>query len=89
MGDAQIALVYQRSGSEHRFRIRQDGGRVPVMLVFEPEVPEREVEKSLVDGGEAGLSHRSARGRSSVRVQLPLDREREIKVIGKRIAETP
>jgi hypothetical protein len=89
MGDAQIALVYQRSGSEHRFRIRQDGGRVPVMLVFEPEVPEREVEKSLVDGGEAGLSHRSARGRSSVRVQLPLDGEREIKVIGKRIAETP
>jgi hypothetical protein len=88
MGDALVALRYQRSGREHRFRVWQESGRVPVMLVFEPEVPETDVEKSLVDGGEAGLSHRSARGRASVRVQLPLDREREITVVGRRIAGT-
>lgn len=88
MGDALVGLRYRRSGSEHRFRIRQESGRVPVMLVFEPDVPEKEVERSFVDGVEAGLSHRSARGRASVRVQLPLDQEREITVVGKRIAGT-
>jgi hypothetical protein len=89
VGDALVTLRYQRDGGEHRFRVRQESGRVPLMLVFEPEVPEKEVEKSLVDGVEAGLSQRSARGRASVRVQLPLDREREIAVVGKRIAGTP
>jgi hypothetical protein len=53
------------------------------MLIFEPEVAEPELPELLVDGAPAELDRLARGGRSAVRVQLPLDRERSITLIGR------
>jgi hypothetical protein len=81
-GDASFSLRYQREQRRHSFGLRQDGGRIPFMLVFEPEVPEPSIQSALVDGTAADLTRVGGRGRCGVRVQLPLDRERVITLVG-------
>jgi hypothetical protein len=88
VADALLELDYLREAGEHVFRVRQRSGRIPVMLVFEPELPVTAVGVVLVDGVPAQLDTRSAGGRTALRVQLPLEREREIRAGGKRIAGT-
>jgi hypothetical protein len=83
-GDASLSLRYERENQRHTFRIRQDDGRIPIMLVFEPEVPAARIDDALVDGPAADLTRTSRRGRSGVRVQLPLASERVITLIGER-----
>jgi hypothetical protein len=85
VGDARIQLRYTVDGAAHTFRVLQDRGRVPLMLIFEPEVAERELPELLVDGAPAELDRLARSGRrSAVRVQLALDRERSITLIGRR-----
>jgi hypothetical protein len=83
VGDAHVQLSYALDGAAHTFRVLQDRGRVPLMLIFEPEVAEPELPELLVDGAPAELDRLARGGRSAVRVQLPLDRERSITLIGR------
>jgi hypothetical protein len=83
VADARVRLDYRRGGSEHRFTATQETGRTPLMLVFEPEVPEHDLVEVRVDGSFAELDRTSRGGRSRVRVQLPLDAPRMITLVGR------
>jgi hypothetical protein len=82
LGDARVHLRYQRDGAAHAFTLAQERGRTPIMLIFEPEVPEDALDELLVDGEAAELDRTTRPGSTSVRVQLPLDRERSLTLIG-------
>ena len=81
-GPCSIELHYNRNGSKHTFRVLQTGGPVPLNLVFEPTVPEAEIEAVEVDGHSADLDRFTVHRRSGARVHLPLDTERIITLIG-------
>lgn len=80
VGDARVALAYSRDGDGHTFRIRQVGGRVPLTLVFEPEVPVAGPVRTFVEAAPAEVGREPAGERVRVRLQLPLDRDREVRV---------
>jgi hypothetical protein len=82
LGDARVHLHYERKEATHAFRVSQERGRTPIMLIFEPEVREEDLGEVLVDGAPAELDGKSGSGRTAVRVQLPLDRERSLTLIG-------
>jgi hypothetical protein len=81
LGDGEVELDYERDRDRHTFRARQPRGRVPFMLVLEPEVPARRLAKVEIDGKEAVLDHFQRGGRVGARVQLPLDRERNVTLV--------
>jgi hypothetical protein len=83
IGDARVRLEYRRSGSEHRFCVTQETGRIPVMLIFEPEVAGADLVEAWVDGAAAELDRSVRAGRSRVRVQLPLDAPRTLTLGGR------
>jgi hypothetical protein len=81
VADSRVWLRYERSGGEHRIRVGQDAGRVPLMLVLEPELPTAAALALEVDGEPADLECVPLVGeRTRIRVQLPLDRERKLSV---------
>jgi hypothetical protein len=82
VGDARISLRYVREGAEHTFAVQQLTGRVPLMAILEPEVRERVVGEVRVDGVAADLDLFRRGERSGIRVQLPLDRERTVSLVG-------
>lgn len=97
MGDTAMALDYRAESGHHRFRLRQTRGRVPLNLVFEPEVPWPDSAGAAQEGRPLprGLRLRvrlndqttdaetmAAGPRVRVRMQVPLDRETEIVVDG-------
>ena len=83
VGDARVRLGYERNGREHAFRITQESGRMPLMLIFEPDVAEAALERVQVDGVPAELDCSSGGGRSRTRVQLPLDSARMVTLVGR------
>ena len=82
IADATVAMTYERVGKDRRFRFDQNSGAVPVTLVFEPLLPVRSDVRAYVDGQPAKLDLRRSRDseRAQLRVQLPLDRQREVSV---------
>lgn len=90
LGDAAVALDYRGGPTAHRFLLRQDRGRVPLNLVFAPEVPWPGGEPPggpgqgrtgvRLNGEEADAEVTAAGPRVRVRLQVPLDRETEIEV---------
>ena len=84
VGDASVRLDCRRSGPEHRFAVSQETGRIPLMLIFEPEVSETELLEVQVDGSPAELECSSRAGWSRTRVQLPLDAPRIVTMRGRR-----
>ena len=80
VGGARVELSYARGGDGHTFGIRQVGGRVPLTLVFEPEVPSGGPTRVFVDGAPADVGTEPVGDRVRVGLQLPLDREREVRV---------
>jgi hypothetical protein len=80
LGDARVRLDYESGGGAHRFRIAQESGAVPVMLVFEPILAVGADVGVRVDGAAAQVDVIPRAGRAQIRVQLPLDREREISI---------
>jgi hypothetical protein len=80
LGDAAVTLAYESAGGSHRFRIAQESGRVPVMLVFEPILAVSADAPVRIDGASASLDVTPEGGRARFRVQLPLDRERELSI---------
>lgn len=80
VGDVRLALEYRREATVHRFTLEPTGGRVPAMVVLEPSVPAPTVGSVRVDGTPAQLDVTPRRGRSVVRVQLPLDAPRRLEI---------
>ena len=95
MGDTSVELDYRAEAGAHRFLLRQQRGRVPLNLVFAPEVPWPEVDSGAdglrpagaatrvrLNGDTADAEVTAAGPRVRVRLQVPLDRETEITVEG-------
>ena len=84
IGDAIVRMEYERERSAHRFRFTQEGGRVPVMLIFEPLLELAPGARAEVDGQPAevdvGAPRPETDGRAQLKIQLPLDRERAFSV---------
>ncbi|MFP3947719.1 MAG: hypothetical protein ACLFWG_03240 [Longimicrobiales bacterium] len=78
MGDARVHLSYHADGGRHTFRLEPTGGRVPVNLVFEPQLPVARLEGAWVDGSPAELELFRGEGRAGTRLQLPLDAPRAV-----------
>lgn len=81
VGDARVSLRYARREGSHTFSVEQTTGRVPLSLVFEPSVPGA-VEAVRVDGGPTDVAPDHRGGRARVRLQLPLDAERRVTLVG-------
>ncbi len=80
VGDAAVELRWAREGERHTFRLRQVAGSVPLNLVFEPEVPLSGAVDVSVDGALARVGTKPTEGGTTVRLQLPLDADREVAV---------
>ncbi|MSR35630.1 MAG: hypothetical protein EXR95_03150 [Gemmatimonadetes bacterium] len=78
--DATVRLDYEGEGGSHRFRVAQESGAVPLMLVFEPILVAAADCAVRIDGEPAQVDVLSIAGRTQVKVHLPLDREREISI---------
>lgn len=81
LGDATLDVGYTREGGPSTFVLRPTGGAVPATVVFEPRTPAR-VARVLVDGEPAEVEIRPAGPRTAVRLQLPIDRERRVTLVG-------
>lgn len=80
VGDAEIELSYERVSSRHVFTLLPQKGRVPPVVVFEPEVHGR-ITKVLVDGLAADLETSPVEGgRTKVSAQIPVDSRRTVEV---------
>ena len=95
VGDASVDVDYRGTATAHRFSLRQNRGRVPLNLVFAPEVPWPEAEagplpgkdgpgtgdvRVKLNGTSANAEVAAAGPRVRIRMQVPLDRETEIEV---------
>ena len=88
VGDARVSLDYERAGSEHTFRIRQERGRIPLMLVFEPEIAEREIVETRIGGRPVDLLVVPSRGRCPLACSSP-ESERVVTLVGARGERVP
>ena len=82
VGEARVDLSYARNGAEHAFEVEQVSGRIPLMLVFQPEVAEPFLREVQIGGALADVDRSAGSGRAGVSVQLPLDQKRRIVLIG-------
>jgi len=80
MGEASVALAYERAGGAHAVRLDQEEGAVPVRVIFEPALPGRRLLAASVDSQPAELDARPFRGRVRVPLQVVLDHERSIEL---------
>ena len=79
LGAARVRARYRLGGAGHTFTVEQSDGPVPVNLVLDmglPHAPGR----TWIDGTEADVETVPWGTGSRVRVQMPLDRLREIRV---------
>ncbi len=75
-----VSLDYRREGSRHSFVLRQEAGRVPIQLVFEPVLPVREIFEVRIGGEPAGVQFIPERDGLRIRCQFPLDPERSMTI---------
>ena len=80
IGDATVRMDYEGTGGTHHFRLVQESGAVPLMLVFEPILAVATGAPVRVDGRTAELDALAVGKRVQVRIQMPLDRERSVTV---------
>ncbi|HEX6694558.1 MAG TPA: hypothetical protein VF035_07685 [Longimicrobiales bacterium] len=78
IGDAAVAMRWQRQRGRHVFTFRQERGPVPLRLIFEPLLQPAARLVAAVDGVAATLDAVPHHGRMMVPVQLALDAERVI-----------
>jgi hypothetical protein len=71
------------------WQLRQTAGGAPVTWIFEPTLPLRSVERVFVDGQPAELDVSPAPGGVRVKVQVPAERERVVRVEGTALAISP
>lgn len=82
VGDARIALGYERIGEVHRFDLEVERGRVPPLVAFEPTL-QNGVERVRVDEAVADPEIIRSGRSTTVRLQTPLDAKRRIEVDGR------
>jgi hypothetical protein len=84
VGDAELALGFEREGRTHRLRLEPTRGRAPVTVVLEPSVPGpapgAPPGEARVDGVRADLVAVAAGSRTRFRVQLVLDAPRTVEL---------
>jgi hypothetical protein len=82
MGDVTVTFEFRREAKRSTFSLRQEGGRVPVQLVFEPLLPLARVAEVRI--GDAVADVGLTREGKGVRLacQFPLDPERRITIVG-------
>lgn len=71
------------------WRLRQTAGGAPITWIFEPTLPLQSVEHVSVDGQPAELDVSPAPGGIRVKVQVPAERERVVRVEGTALAISP
>lgn len=81
-GEGALAVGYEREGGLVRWTLRPELGSVPLMVVFEPWQPVREVRAVAVDGTPAELDRLGEGGWTRVALQLPVDGVRVVEVEG-------
>jgi len=82
VGDALFSVLYRKEEDGCEFALRQDGGKIPVNLIFEPILPWNQVMGVWIDGEPAEVDLEAEEGGTRLRFQLPLDRERRIRITG-------
>lgn len=78
MADASVAVDCRLDGSSCTFRVFQEGGRVPVNVVFEPRLPLAGPLRVTIGGDEAEVRTTAVEGGVRLSCQFPLDPERRI-----------
>ena len=81
VGDARLDLLYRREAEVRTFTLRPSGGGIPATVVLEAVVPGG-VRAVVVDGRAASVETETVGGRTRVRLQLPVDAERSVRVTG-------
>jgi len=81
MGDASVTLEFRREPRKTTFLLRQDAGRVPIHVVFEPLLPlDRVSSVRIADSiADVGLVPEGPGLRLSC--QFPLDPERRVTIV--------
>jgi hypothetical protein len=80
VGGAAVALDCRIRGPACTLRLLQEGGRLPLNLVFEPRLPLRPPVTVTVDGERADIPAEAVEGGVALSFQFPLDPERRIVV---------
>jgi len=81
-GDSRIRLGISVSDKASELRILQEGGRVPLNLVFAPWLPTTDDSLTvLLDGSRVEPEVRAVAGGTRVQMQFPLDRPREVVIL--------
>jgi len=80
-GAVRVSLDCLREGTILTFVLRQDFGRVPVNLIFEPLLPVRGVESVRMGEEEVDVTLLPETGGIRLRCQFPLDPERRLTVV--------
>ncbi|MDZ7780953.1 MAG: hypothetical protein U5R14_13620 [Gemmatimonadota bacterium] len=79
IGDARVALAYERTNGTYRFELEVERGRVPPLVAFEPTLGCR-VERVRVDEAPADPEITLSGTGTTIRLQTPLDAKRRIEV---------
>lgn len=81
VGDARIRLDCRRDGPTLSFLLRQESGRLPVNLVFQPRLPFPGVERVLIGDDPADVEVVREGSGTALRCQFPLDPERRMTIV--------
>lgn len=81
LGGSTLELSCRAGEGRHTFVLRPTAGPVPATLVFEPSVA-GSVESVEVDGEATEVEPERGGGRSRVSLQIPLDQERRVTLVG-------
>jgi len=84
VGDARIRLDCRRDGPTLSFLLRQESGRLPVNLIFQPRLPFPGVERVLIGDDPADVEVVREGNGTTLRCQFPLDPERRMTIDGTR-----
>lgn len=84
-GEGTLELVYRREAGRARWTLRPQTGSVPLMVIFEPWHPFREVRSVTVDGSPAELDRRGEEGWTRIALQVPVDGIRVVEVEGESV----
>jgi hypothetical protein len=82
MGDAIVDFEYRRESRKATFVLRQEEGRVPIQLIFEPLLPVTRVAEVRIADSIAEVEQTEEALGIRLRCQFPLDPERRVTVVG-------
>ena len=86
VGDAKLRIAIEGSEKGYELQITQEGGRVPLNLVFSPWLPAQGGSPGsvLLGGTEVEADFLPVPGGTRIQMQFPLDRPRQVEILVKR-----